>query len=140
LKSIRTFNNNAVYRYDPKPTETWRPQDHNHFELRVFAGSHVSHPKEKSLRGILRDETDGEYVEQTWHFVCFMWKAVQDGKATLFALTSSQGYQVVKRWSNYRFPLQVALRLAEPKMFDELIALVLDIEAPFGLVFVDFLK
>jgi len=121
------FNSSSAHIYNPQPTGgSWAPGQQNGFELRIFGCEKRVEPSRCSLRRILSSlpETNSEFVETTWHFVCFMWKAVKDAKASsqsrrcrrIFALTTGEGYKVVKKWSDYSFPIRIALRIADPSM------------------------
>lgn len=124
---VNWFNESSTHKYAPITIgSSWQAKEHNGFELRVFGCEKVVEPHEHSLKGILRrlEEVNNDFTETTWHFVCFMWKAVKAVKASsqsrlccrTFALTTGEGYKVVKRWSDYSFPLRVALRIADPSM------------------------
>lgn len=81
--------------------------------------------------GVTQDAPKGEYGAKSIHFVCFLYRKVPDlehdrtVKKTkeqweLFALTTNDGGHVVKKYADYRFPLQITMRLIEPKFSHKL--------------------
>ncbi len=103
--------------------QEWKPRDHFNFRLKIFCFKKQS-PNHFGifLNNLGAPENFGEI---SYYFVCFIYRdnlppfqePLPDKKKwDIFALTLGDGWRVVKAFSDYIFPIKIALRVVDPNL------------------------
>ena len=104
----------------------WDASQHHAFQLKIhqFAKKGLSPLGE--LLGSVQGSKD-EFLETSFYFVIFFYRAVSGAKIAsqatkmnrcwdIYALTHRDGWMVIKPYSDYNFPINIALRTIEPRL------------------------
>jgi len=128
-KIITTYNdkNKELFPqniYRPKHLIRWNANEHRGFHAKIF------YSKRPALSGFAQWVCQASSAEArdfktyTCHFICFLYRQIRQEKNAqkssdvweAFALTTSDGWRVVKPFADFKFPLKITARLIDPNL------------------------
>jgi hypothetical protein len=128
-KIITTYNdkNKEVFPqniYHSKDIIRWNANEHRGFHAKIF------YSKRPALSGFAQWVCQASSAEArdfktyTCHFICFLYRQIRQEKNAqkssdlweAFALTTNDGWRVVKQFADFKSPLKITARLIDPNL------------------------
>jgi hypothetical protein len=104
----------------------WDASKHQDFQLKIHQFSKKGLSPLGEFLGTIQGNQE-EFLETSFYFVIFFYRGVSEVKMAsqatkikrcwdIYALTNRDGWMVVKSYSDYNFPINIALRVVEPRL------------------------
>jgi ubiquitin C-terminal hydrolase len=127
-KIIRIYNGNRADQADTQgtfqliPVKAWNPEDHRRFYARFYYAKHPTKSNFAEWLTLMTSADEHKFQGSVVHFINFLYrgpKLKQPNETPpsiweLFALTTYDGFRVVKPFADFHFPIQIASRLIDP--------------------------